>query len=86
VKASATEENAIIQAMMTRVDFFIANNNVFPYLCVPELLAGTFNSNSFVRGLLDAIPVQASGFNPFRFVEFPGWANPIPAIYYGVTP
>ncbi len=80
-------EDALIQAVLDRADYFRDNSNgVLPYKCVPEPFPGAFNSNSFVKGLLDAIPVEASGANPLRYLEFPGWVKPVPPAYFGVTP
>jgi hypothetical protein len=53
-QADLPEDSGIYSTILERAQYFILNsNNIFNYDCIPEL-ATSYNSNSFVSGLLDA--------------------------------
>lgn len=70
--------------------FNLANafdNHTLDYELTPAASTDGFNSNSFLRGLLQAASVPLPEF-PFAYLGdlFPGWNKPVPALYFGVQP
>jgi hypothetical protein len=72
-------ENNVIWSL---IDAFNKYANNLPYACFPERNPGYYNSNSFARGLQDAVglPIPA----PRPNLVAPGWFTPVPARYFGV--
>lgn len=68
-------EDALIQSLL---DTRAAYKNDLPYACRPEANPGYFNSNSFARGLLDAVGLPTPRL-PARFPGLVlGWLSPVP--------
>jgi hypothetical protein len=68
-----------VTRVITGANYFINNNNSnIAYRALPSNNSKSYNSNSFVTGLL-----QSSGLNSAKpSVSGPGWDKPIPAVNY----
>lgn len=83
VQADLPEDPGIYTTLLERAAYFMSNsNNIFNYDCIPEL-ATSFNSNSFVAGLLDAASLLKPATSPLRY---PGWSKPVPLFFFGIVP
>ena len=49
-----------------------------PYACRPEANPGTYNSNSYAHGLLDAVGLSGPRFPERAPMIVPGWLTPVP--------
>ena len=79
-------EDAMITKLFTMADAF--DDQTLDYEPTPGTSTDGYNSNSYLRGLLQAADLQLPTF-PFIFGDsplFPGWFKPVPAIYFGVQP
>jgi hypothetical protein len=52
--------------------------NNLTYACFPELYSGTYNSNSYISGLLNAAEIPLPKFPVEFWSEYPGWPTPVP--------
>src|SRR4030095_1567344 len=76
-------EDASITALFTRMSNY--QQDTLDYEWWPSAESPGYNSNAFLRGLLEATPLPllrfptAGGAN-----DFPGWVKPVPKVYFGV--
>jgi hypothetical protein len=76
-------EDGAISTLLHTAELF--PNNTLVYECFPDEQAGSFNSNSFLRGLL-----EAAGFGGIPYylppwawlVDLEGWIRPVPSTYF----
>jgi hypothetical protein len=69
------QEDALSHALLER-DAAYADD--LPYACRPEQNPGSFNSNSYVHGLLNAVGLPSPRLPSRVPTLFPGWRTPIP--------
>lgn len=71
-----SQERQVIEQLLAATS---AYRNDLTYDCFPESHPGTFNSNSFVAGLLGVVELPEPRIPRALFWLFPGWATPVPA-------
>lgn len=85
-----TEEGVHVNTLNGLVAHYVANHNTgpatLPYKAVPNNNGdNTYNSNSFIRGLLIAadLPSPPITRRSGGLSRYPGWTKPIPQVYFG---
>jgi len=82
-KQTLPEDAIVYENLLETAQYFIDHsNNIFNYDCIPEH-ADSYNSNSFVAGLLDASHLLKPKTSSWIY---PGWNKPIPHFFFGVVP
>jgi hypothetical protein len=69
-------ENGIIEQILEADHNY---GDALPYCFFPAAVEETYNSNSFVSGLLRAINVRRPTTPGIFLFQYPGWAKPVPA-------
>ena len=76
---SRSHESEVIWSLIEAFNRYADN---LPYACFPESNPGSYNSNSFARGLQDVVGLPTPSARPNLVA--PGWFTPVPARYFGV--
>jgi alpha-tubulin suppressor-like RCC1 family protein len=83
-----SDEDSAIERLFTLASYY-DQNSTLDYELTPGSSTDGYNSNSYLRGLLEAAQIRLPKF-PTPYLgdspAFPGWFKPVPKLYFGIQP